>query len=96
MNYTYILECSDGSYYTGWTNNLSKRLEDHNRGKGAKYTRGRTPVSVAYFEVFQTKGEAMRREREIKKLSRGEKRKLAECLGKDALKAEGIQACQGY
>ncbi len=75
MNYTYILKCSDKSLYTGWTNNLDKRVEDHNSGKGAKYTRSRRPVVLAYYEQFETKEEAMRREWEIKRLTR--KKKLA-------------------
>ena len=48
MNYTYILRCGDGSLYTGWTNNLEKRLEEHNQGRGAKYTRAHLPVVLAY------------------------------------------------
>lgn len=73
--YTYILRCSDDTLYTGWTNNLSKRLKMHNAGKGARYTRGRLPVKLVYYEVFATKREAMKREAQIKKLSR--KQKLA-------------------
>ncbi|OUN24987.1 GIY-YIG nuclease family protein [Blautia sp. An81] len=73
MNYTYILRCRDGSLYTGWTNNLEKRLNCHNAGKGAKYTKARLPVELAYFETFQTKKEAMQREWEIKKMTRKEK-----------------------
>ena len=73
MNYTYILRCRDGSLYTGWTNNLEKRLNCHNAGKGAKYTKARLPVELAYFETFQTKKEAMQREWEIKKMTRQEK-----------------------
>ena len=69
MNYTYILRCRDGSLYTGWTNNLEKRLNCHNAGKGAKYTKARLPVELAYFETFQTKKEAMQREWEIKKMT---------------------------
>jgi len=76
MNYTYILQCSDGTYYTGWTNDIAKRLKTHNEGKGAKYTRARLPVTLAYYEAFETKEEAMRREWEIKQLSRKEKEKL--------------------
>lgn len=76
MNYTYILQCADGSYYTGWTNNLKKRLREHNEKRGAKYTRGRTPVELVYWEIFETKNEAMHREAEIKKLSRREKAAL--------------------
>ena len=76
MNYTYILECSDGTYYTGWTNDLEKRVKMHNAGKGAKYTKPRRPVVLAYYEAFQTKEEAMRREWEIKQLSRKEREQL--------------------
>lgn len=76
MNYTYILECKDGTYYTGWTNNLEKRLKDHNDGKGAKYTKPRFPVSLVYYEEFQTKEEAMSREYVIKHMTRIEKYKL--------------------
>ena len=76
MNYTYILRCADGSLYTGWTNDLAKRVQAHNRGKGAKYTRSRRPVELAYSESFETKSEAMQREAEIKKLSREEKLRL--------------------
>lgn len=76
MNYTYILQCKDGTYYTGWTNNLEKRLKDHNDGKGAKYTKPRRPVVLVYHETFQTKEEAMRREYAIKHMTRAEKVKL--------------------
>lgn len=72
-NYTYIVQCSDGTYYTGWTNHLEKRIQDHNDGKGAKYTKSRRPVTLVYFEQFSTKEEAMRREYAIKKLPRKEK-----------------------
>ena len=76
MNYTYIVECSDGTLYTGWTNNIEKRIEAHNEGKGAKYTKTRLPVKLRYYETFQTKQEAMQREYQIKRLSRGEKLEL--------------------
>lgn len=76
MNYTYIVECSDGSYYTGWTNNLEKRILDHNTGCGAKYTKARRPVSLVYYEAFDTKEEAMRREYQVKRLSRHQKEQL--------------------
>ena len=76
MNYTYILECKDGTYYTRWTNNLEKRLKDHNEGRGAKYTKARRPVLLRYYEEFATKEEAMRREYEIKRMPRKEKEKL--------------------
>ena len=78
MNYAYMLRCSDGSLYSGWTNNLEKRLAAHNAGRGGKYTRSRLPVSLAYFEQFESKSEAMRREAQFKRLSREEKLKLIE------------------
>lgn len=76
MNYTYILKCKDGTYYTGWTNNLEKRIQTHNNGKGAKYTKYRRPVQLVYYECFDTKQEAMAREYAIKQLSRQDKEKL--------------------
>ncbi len=71
--YVYIIECKDNSLYTGITNNLSKRLEVHNSGKGAKYTKTRLPVKLVYKEIYRTKEESLKREREIKKLKRREK-----------------------
>lgn len=76
MNYTYILRCADDTYYTGWTNHLEERVKAHNTGKGAKYTKCRTPVELVYFEEFETKEEAMRREFAIKKLTRKQKETL--------------------
>ncbi|MBS6159758.1 MAG: GIY-YIG nuclease family protein [Firmicutes bacterium] len=76
LKYTYMLKCRDGSLYTGWTTDLDKRVTCHNEGKGAKYTRARRPVELVYFEQFKTKEEAMRRECEIKKLSRKKKEEL--------------------
>lgn len=73
MNYTYIVRCSDGTLYTGWTNNLEKRIKDHNDGRGAKYTKPRRPVVLVYYEEFHTKEEAMHREWEIKQMSRKDK-----------------------
>ena len=78
MNYTYIVKCSDGSLYTGWTNNLEKRIKDHTAGRGAKYTTARRPVVLVYKEEFPTKQEAMKREWEIKRLSRKEKLSMIE------------------
>ena len=75
LNYTYILRCSDGTYYTGWTNDLDNRIKCHNSKKGAKYTKTRTPVELVYYETFATKEEAMSREYHIKKLRRSEKQK---------------------
>lgn len=80
MNYTYILECNDKTFYTGWTNHLNKRIEAHNSGEGAKYTKGRTPVSLRYVEVYETKQEAMKREYAIKQLSKKDKQKLIETI----------------
>ena len=73
MNYTYILQCSDQSLYTGWTNNLEQRIKQHNAGKGSRYTRSRCPVKLVYYETFETKEEAMSREWHIKRLSRKDK-----------------------
>lgn len=75
-SYTYILRCSDGTLYTGWTTDIQRRLNAHNSGKGARYTRPRRPVSLVYYEVFQTREEAMQREWQIKHLTRQEKIKL--------------------
>ena len=75
-NYTYIVRCADGTLYTGWTNDLKKRIKAHNAGKGAKYTKSRRPVVLKYYESFSTRQEAMRREWEIKQLSRKEKLEL--------------------
>lgn len=69
----YILECSDGTLYTGVTNDMNKRIEQHNLGKGAKYTRARIPVTVVYQEDAPEKGDALKREYEIKQLSRQQK-----------------------
>lgn len=73
MNYVYILECADGTLYTGWTTDMQKRLKAHNTGKGAKYTRCRRPVKLIYTEQFDSKSDALRREHEIKQLSRVQK-----------------------
>mgnify|MGYP004553265223 CR=1 FL=1 len=73
MCYVYILKCSDNTLYTGWTNNLEKRIATHNSGKGAKYTRNRLPVELAYFETFEDKSSALKREYAIKQLPRYKK-----------------------
>ena len=73
MNVVYMLRCSDGSLYTGWTNDLDKRLKTHAAGKGGKYTRARLPVALAYTERFETEHEARSREWHIKRLSRAQK-----------------------
>lgn len=72
----YILECADGTLYTGATNDLQARLEQHNRGRGAKYTRSRLPVAVVYVESARERGAALRRERAIKQLTRSAKLRL--------------------
>ena len=76
MNYTYILRCADGTLYTGWTNDLEKRLAAHNRGVASKYTKPRRPVALVYSEAHATKEAAMRREWAIKQLTRAEKLRL--------------------
>lgn len=75
-NYTYIVECKDGTFYTGWTTCIERRIKEHNSGKGAKYTKSRAPVVLRYLEESETKSEAMRREAEIKKMSRRQKERL--------------------
>jgi len=76
MCFVYILKCADGSLYTGWTNDLEKRTDMHNTGNGAKYTRGRLPVELVYFETYETREEAMSRESQIKRSSRNQKIEL--------------------
>lgn len=73
MYYAYILRCGDGTLYTGYTDDPARREAVHNSGKGAKYTRARLPVKLVYTESFETKGEAMQRESQIKQLTRAEK-----------------------
>lgn len=75
-NYMYIIECGDGSLYTGWTNDLAKRIKAHNTGQGAKYTKSRRPVRLCYWERFETKQEAMSREAKVKRLTRAQKIRL--------------------
>lgn len=74
----YILECSDKTYYTGYTNNIEKRIETHNLGKWAKYTRGRLPIKLIYTESYATESEARKREYAIKKMKKNEKISLVE------------------
>ena len=76
MYYVYLLRCADGTLYTGFTNDLARRLAAHNAGRGAKYTRGRRPVEQVYWESFSNKSSALRRECAIKRLSRAEKLSL--------------------
>lgn len=77
-NYAYIVECSDGTLYTGYTNDLEKRMKAHNSGKGAKYTRSRLPVRLVYFEEYETKELAQSREWQIKQMTRQQKLQLIE------------------
>ncbi|ARD48439.1 endonuclease [Sporosarcina sp. P37] len=72
-HFFYVLECNDGSYYAGYTNDLDRRLRVHNEGKGAKYTRGRLPVRYVYQELFETQRGAMQAEYQFKQLSRAQK-----------------------
>ena len=71
--YFYVLECADGTFYGGYAKDVEKRVEVHNAGKGAKYTRGRTPVKLIYHEGFETKNKAMSAEYQFKRLNRKEK-----------------------
>lgn len=75
-HYVYVLECADGSLYTGYTTDPERRLEEHNAGAGAKYTRGRTPVELVHVERFESRSAAMSREYAIKQFSRTEKETL--------------------
>lgn len=77
MNWAYLLHCGDGTFYAGWTNDLPRRLAAHNNGTGAKYTRGRGPVQLAWAESFPTQREAMVQEAKLKKMSRPQKEALA-------------------
>jgi putative endonuclease len=76
MPYVYILKCSDNTYYTGYTVDIGRRLEEHQQGLASKYTRGRTPVELVYLESHPTKSEALKREIQIKKLPKSEKQRL--------------------
>ncbi|WP_175637955.1 GIY-YIG nuclease family protein [Metabacillus schmidteae] len=77
-HYFYVLECSDGSYYAGYTVDIERRLHNHNTGKGAKYTRGRTPVKLLYSEEFDSKSEALKMEIKFKKFSKKKKQSYIE------------------
>lgn len=73
MNYAYLVRCADGTLYAGWTTDLARRVKAHNDGRGAKYTRSRRPVTLVYFETFDTQEEARKREAALKRLTRAEK-----------------------
>jgi len=85
MNFIYILECTDGTYYTGWTNNLEKRVLSHNEKKGAKYTRSRVPAYIRYYEIYEAKVDAQKREYQIKQYSRNKKKELIENFNDDRI-----------
>ena len=93
-NYTYILRCTGGSFYCGWTNDLARRLASHNAGTGGKYTRSRLPVELVWYHVSETREEAMSLEARIKRLSRGQKEQLVsgEIALEDILKKKTIHA----
>jgi len=76
VHHVYVLECSDDTYYTGYTTDVERRVAEHDAGDGAKYTRGRIPVELVYTESFETQSAAMAREYEVKQLSRTEKEAL--------------------
>lgn len=76
MHYIYIVQCRDGTLYTGYTVDLEKRIKTHNEKKGAKYTKGRVPVLLRYYEEFDNKTDAMKREAQIKKMRKEGKLKL--------------------
>jgi putative endonuclease len=82
MPYTYILHCADGSFYTGWTVDLEARLQAHNDGKGARYTRGRRPVQLVYWEPQPNRSEAQRREAIVRRLRRNQKEALVDAFAK--------------
>ena len=72
-HFVYMLECSDGTLYTGYTTDVDRRLRQHNTGKGARYTQSRTPVKLAFKERFRKRGDALRREIQIKRMNRDSK-----------------------
>ena len=76
MFYVYIIRCADGSFYCGYTNDVEKRFEKHKSGKGAKYTRSHLPLEIVYIEEFESKSDALKRECEIKSMTRSQKKKL--------------------
>ena len=75
-HFVYIIKCSDGTFYTGYTIDIDRRIKEHNSGEGAKYTRGRTPVKLIYKESYNSRSNAQKREYEIKQLPRSKKEEL--------------------
>lgn len=82
-HHVYVVECSDGSYYTGYTTDVERRVAEHNAGEGAKYTRGRRPVTLVHVEAFDSQSRAMQREYAIKQLSRSAKERIVDEGGQD-------------
>lgn len=80
-HFVYILRCSDDSLYTGYTNDIDKRVDVHNKGKGAKYTRGRRPVRLVYYEEVSSMSEGLKLERAIKKFNKKKKEDLVHRFG---------------
>ena len=76
LHHVYIVRCADGSLYTGYAIDPERRVKQHNAGRGAKYTAGRRPVRLVYTEVFETRGAALSRERQVKGLTRRQKQSL--------------------
>ncbi len=87
--YCYMLECADGTFYTGWTTDLEARLAAHNAGRGARYTRSRRPVRLAYWEAQPSRPAALRREAELRRLTHAQKRALCASITHQ----EGDHAC---
>ncbi|MET3700045.1 putative endonuclease [Bacillus oleivorans] len=81
-HFIYVLECADGSYYTGYSTDVNKRVLTHNAGKGAKYTRSRLPVTCIYEKAFASKREALQEEYAFKRLSRREKEQFLKSKGR--------------
>jgi len=85
MAFTYILECADGTLYTGWTEDLARRVRAHNAGRGARYTRGRRPVRLVYWEAQPSRNAAQRREAALRRLSRAQKQQLSHACGGESI-----------
>jgi len=90
MAYTYVVQCSDGTYYTGWTEDLERRVAAHNAGRGARYTRSRRPVRLVYYELCADRSGAMQREATLRRLSHREKARLAEGFDAAGSQPDGL------
>lgn len=89
-HYFYVLTCKDGTLYGGYTNNLERRIRLHNDGKGAKYTRGRGPVTLTYYQSFEDKGDALRAEYQFKQLPRKKKEEFLKEMGENHVAAKEL------